>query len=271
MKLKKKILVVTQEIQPYIESTIAATVLSDMLQYLNSKGLELRVLMPRFNDINERRHKLHEVVRLSGINIIINEDDYPLLIKVASLPSSRIQAYFLDNEDFFKRKNMFKTDDGEIYPDNEDRSIFFCKGVMDTVRKFGWSPDIVHCHGFMSALVPAYIKTAFKTDPIFSHSKVIYSYYAQDFEQSYPDSFAPKANLKKMKPKDLDPFKPFSLHQMHKGAIHYSDYIVNHSPNQNTEIDELLNTLTNKPIFTVESPETTQDTFIALYNKILGI
>jgi len=128
--------------------------------------MEIRILMPRYGTINERRHRLHEVVRLSGMNIIVEDDDYPLILKVASLPGARMQVYFLDNEEFFKRKSVFEDAKGKPFEDNADRMVFFCKGVIETVKKFGWAPDIIHCHGWMTSLVPLYLKTAYKTEPI---------------------------------------------------------------------------------------------------------
>ena len=154
---KKKVLIVTQEMDPYTAPTVMAEITRALSQYIQESGMEIRVLMPRFGSINERRHRLHEVVRLSGMNIIVDDDDFPLIIKVASLPEARMQIYFLDNEDFFRRKGMFSEDDGEPYDDNADRVVFFCKGVIETVKKFGWSPDIVHCHGWMTSLIPLYL------------------------------------------------------------------------------------------------------------------
>ncbi|KAA3633261.1 MAG: starch synthase, partial [Bacteroidetes bacterium] len=170
---KKKVLIVTQEMQPYTALSEVSEIARKLPQYAHENGMEIRLLMPRFGVINERRHRLHEVVRLSGMNIIVDDDDYPLIIKVASLPEARIQVYFLDNEDFFKRKAMFEDEDGKPFEDNMDRMVFFCKGVIETVKKFGWPPDIIHCHGWMTSLIPLFIKEAYKTEPLFQHSKVV--------------------------------------------------------------------------------------------------
>ena len=164
---KKRILIVTQEMDPYLAITEASRIANEIPKYMLESGMEIRVLMPKFGTINERRHRLHEVVRLSGINVIINDEDYPLVIKVASLPGARLQVYFLDNEDFFKRKMVFHDEDNKFFDDNSDRMIFFCKGALETVKKLGWAPDVVHCHGWMTALVPTYIKTIYKNDPTF--------------------------------------------------------------------------------------------------------
>ena len=171
--VKKKILLITQEMEPYTGLSEIAELAYRLPLFLNDNKCEVRILMPRFGTINERRHRLHEVVRLSGMNIIVNDDDYPLIIKVASLPSSRIQVYFLDNDEFFKRKSVFEDSEGQDFEDNIDRAVFFCKGAIETVRKFGWAPDIIHCHGWMTSLIPLYLRTAYKNDPIFQSSKIV--------------------------------------------------------------------------------------------------
>ena len=154
---KKRILIITQEMKPYLILSEIAKIANSLPVKLQEQGMEIRVLMPKFGSINERRHRLHEVVRLSGINIIIDNDDFPLIIKVASLPGARLQVYFLDNEDFFRRKNVFADDDNKFYEDNAERMIFFCKGAIETIKKFGWPPDVIHCHGWMTSLIPLYI------------------------------------------------------------------------------------------------------------------
>ena len=143
---KKRVLFITQEMNPYTALGEISDFVRKLPQKTVEKGFEIRVLMPKFCSINERRHRLHEVVRLSGMNIIVDDEDYPLIIKVASLPGARLQVYFLDNEEFFKRKFIFHDKNEKIYEDNEDRMVFFCKGALETVKKFGWAPDIIHCH-----------------------------------------------------------------------------------------------------------------------------
>ena len=155
---KKRVLFVTQEMHPYLSDTGIAQIARHLPQYMQEQGMEIRVLMPRFGNINERRNRLHEVVRLSGINIMIQDDDYPLVIKVASLPGARIQVYFLDNEDLFSRKSVFRDSKDKFFKDNGERMVFFCKGVLETVKKFGWAPDIIHCHGWLTSLIPLYVK-----------------------------------------------------------------------------------------------------------------
>jgi starch synthase len=163
----KRLLFVAQEMDPYLAITEMANLVKRLAPISNDNGWEVRVLMPRFGIINERRNRLHEVVRLSGINIIIDDLDYPLIIKVASLPGTRIQVYFLDNEEFFKRKAVFRDEEDKFFDDNGDRMIFFCKSLIETVRKFGWTPNVIHCHGWFTSLIPLYLRTHYAKDPIF--------------------------------------------------------------------------------------------------------
>ncbi len=223
---KKKVLIVTQEMHPYTALSQVSEIARKLPQYAHEKGMEIRLLMPRFGVINERRHRLHEVVRLSGMNIIVDDDDYPLIIKVASLPDVRIQVYFLDNEDFFKRKAMFEGEDGKPFEDNMDRMIFFCKGVVETVKKFGWPPDIIHCHGWMTSLIPLFIREAYKTEPLFQRSKIIYSAYNEAISATFNESFFDKASINNLKEEDLSSFKTDSKISLTKGAMQSSDGVI---------------------------------------------
>ena len=203
---KQKVLIVTQEMEPYTALSEISRIARKLPQYIQEKGFEIRVLMPRFGTINERRHRLHEVVRLSGMNIIVDDDDFPLIIKVASLPGARLQVYFLDNDDFFKRKSVFEDAKGKPFDDNADRSVFFCKGVLETVKKFGWAPDIIHCHGWMTSLVPLYLKTAYKSEPLFQDSKVITSVYNNPVKNVFSEEFISKASINDLEAEDLVAF-----------------------------------------------------------------
>jgi len=223
---KKKVLIVTQEMDPYTALSEMSEISRNLAQYIQENGIEIRVLMPRFGTINERRHRLHEVVRLSGMNIIVDDDDFPLIIKVASLPEARMQIYFLDNEDFFRRKGVFEDESGEPFEDNADRVVFFCKGVIETVKKFGWSPDIVHCHGWMTSLIPLYLKTAYKADPLFQHSKIVYSIYPDNFDKMITNNFLAKATINNLTTSDLDAYQNGTGVTLHKGAIAFSDAVI---------------------------------------------
>ncbi len=227
MSSKKRVLFLTQEMSPYTELSEISALLKILPLFTQDNGMEIRVLMPRFGNINERRHRLHEVVRLSGMNIIIDDDDYPLIIKVASLPGARLQIYFLDNEEFFKRKFVFRDGSKKLFEDNQDRMVFFCKGAVETVRKFGWAPDVVHCHGWMTSLVPLYLRTAYKDDPLFKKSKIIYSLYNESLHENFKEDFFTKASINNLQPKDLEAYQDGNGGvNLHKGAIQYADALI---------------------------------------------
>ncbi len=174
MKNKSKILFVSQEITPYLKETKMGKIGRYLPQGIQESGKEMRTFMPRFGLINERRNQLHEVIRLSGMNLIIDDTDHPLIIKVASIQTARMQVYFIDNEDYFQRKAMIRDPKTEaFYEDNDERTVFFSRGVLETVKKLGWAPDVIHCNGWMSALVALYVKTAYKDNPLFAKSKVV--------------------------------------------------------------------------------------------------
>lgn len=245
---KKRVLFVTQEMDPYLSLTNIAQIARDLPQHIQEAGMEIRVLMPRFGTINERRHRLHEVVRLSGINIIMADDDYPLMIKVASLPTTRMQVYFLDNEDFFKRKSVFRDDKKLFHPDNAERMMFFCKGVLETVKKFGWGPDIVHLHGWMTSLIPLYLKTAYQNDPIFKNSKVVYSLYENDFSEKLNETFLINAPVSdSIDENALQFYKNADCHALNCGAINYSDGIILGCNSFDDKVSSLLKE-NNKPV-----------------------
>lgn len=224
---KKRILIVTQEMDPYLALTEASKIANELPKYMQDNGMEIRVLMPKFGTINERRHRLHEVVRLSGINVIINDEDYPLVIKVASLPGARLQVYFLDNEDFFKRKLVFHDENNKFFEDNSDRMIFFCKGALETVRKFGWAPDIIHCFGWMTSLIPMYLKTTYKDDPIFTNTKVVYSVFKNEFKDKLKNDFTTKLAISEdISKKHLDYFKAGDNTSLLIGGSEFADGLV---------------------------------------------
>jgi starch synthase len=225
---KKRLLLITQELEPYTEGTETSTLMALLPKFLQDSGYELRILMPRFGVVNERRHRLHEVVRLSGMNIIVDDDDYPLLIKVASLPGTRLQVYFLDNEDFFKRKAVFDDENGQPFEDNIDRAAFFCKGAIETVKKFGWAPDIVLCVGWLAGLAPLYIKNAYKTEPLFANAQIIYMLCPTTMEQLDSKRFAQKTLINNLSKDDLAPYEvgDGEMSSMNKGAAALSDGLI---------------------------------------------
>ena len=245
---KKKVLIVTQEMQPYTAATEIAEIARKLPQFVQENGMEIRVLMPRFGAINERRHRLHEVVRLSGMNIIVDDDDHPLVIKVASLPEGRMQVYFLDNDDFFKRKFFFKDEQEKPYEDNADRMVFFSKGVIETVKKFGWAPDIVHCHGWMTSLVPLYMKTTYKNEPLFQQAKVVYSVYQEALGDLLNEPALEKALRGNINaPEHLDAYHHGQGVALQKGAMWFADAVVQGSAQLDGPVEEVIKSL-EKPV-----------------------
>lgn len=226
MSAKKRILFIANEMSPYLELTEFSEIVNRLAIKANDNNFEVRCIMPRFGVINERRHRLHEVVRLSGINVSVDNDDLPLQIKVASLPSARLQVYFLDNEDLFRRKHIFHDERDKWFPDNDLRTIFFCKGALETVKKFGWPPDVIHCSGWMTALIPAYLKTVYKKEPVFAHSKIVYTIGQNTFKEKLGPDFIKKALIHaSLKEKDLEVFREGTNTALFRGGACYADAI----------------------------------------------
>ena len=226
MSTKKRILFIANEMSPYLEMTEFAEIVNKLAVKSNETGMEVRCIMPRFGMINERRHRLHEVVRLSGINVSIDGDDYPLVIKVASLPNARLQIYFLDNEDYFKRKTLFHDDNEKWFEDNTLRTVLFCKGALETVKKFGWPPDIIHCSGWMTGLIPMYIKCAYKKEPVFSNCKVVYTIGQNTYKEKMGKEFVKLATINtNIKPGDIAVYNDGSNAAMFRGGATYADAI----------------------------------------------
>ncbi len=265
---KKKVLIVTQEMNPYTALSEISEIARKLPQYVQENGMEIRILMPKFGTINERRHRLHEVVRLSGMNIIVNDDDFPLIIKVASVQGARMQVYFLDNEDFFKRKSIFTDAKEKPFEDNPDRMIFFCKGVLETVKKFGWPPDIIHCHGWMTSLIPLYLKSAYKTEPLFENSKVVFSAYSSQIGTPYDESFLEKASINNLESTDLSAYTKDGSFTLLNGAIQSSDaVIVGSDALGDSVLDEIK--MAGKPVLGYPEDDEYLPSYLEFYNSLL--
>ncbi|MCQ2168732.1 MAG: glycogen/starch synthase [Bacteroidales bacterium] len=222
----QKVLFVNSEIFPYLPESNIANIGRYLPQGIQERKMEIRSFMPRFGCINERKNQLHEVIRLSGMNIIIGDIDRPLIIKVASISAARIQVYFIDNEDYFKRKQIFRDANGKFFEDNDERAVFFARGVLETVKKLRWAPDIIHCQGWISHLVPVYLKKAYKDDPIFSNSKIVLSLYDDTPEENFSADFARKAVYGGVSEADVPFLKQSDGINLAKTAIQYSDGII---------------------------------------------
>lgn len=225
--MPKKILFINQEILPYVPESEMATMGADLPQKVQEEGFEIRTFMPKWGNINERRGQLHEVIRLSGMNLVIDETDHPLIIKVASIPTTRIQVYFIDNDDYFMKRQMATDEDGNEYQDNGQRAIFFARGVLETVKKLRWTPDIIHCQGWMASVVPLFIKKAYNDEPTFANTKVVTSLFNDKLNSSMGANFKQWLSFKDITP-ELFPNYPdeFSFSDLQKLAIDYSDGVV---------------------------------------------
>lgn len=237
--MTKKILFINQEINPFVTDTKMSAVGRDMPRKAQEAGFEIRTFMPKWGTINERRNQLHEVIRLSGMNLIINDNDHPLIIKVASIPVSRIQVYFIDNDDYFSRRQMEKNEKGVEYTDNGERAIFFARGVLETVKKLRWAPDLVVCQGWISGVVPFYIKTAYSDEPSFANSKVVTVLYEKQLETDLGDKFKKSLEFRSAKASLLKNYKEkFDFKEFGKFAIDYSDGVIEGSEQVNAELLE---------------------------------
>lgn len=245
---KKRILYVFQEVYPYMDESEISLVGRHLPQKIQENGSDIRIFTPRFGIINERRNQLHEVIRLSRMNLIIDDFDHQLIIKVASIQRSRIQVYFIDNDEYFPKQCCVRNEEEKFMPNNDERMMFFCKGVIETVKKLGWSPDIIHCHGWFTSLVPLYIKTLYQDDPLFSNSKIVYSAYETGFNEKLNPKLAEKLMFdNKIKDADIHQIKTPDFNSINQLAIDYSDAIVCGSANLNQEVEDHIRSA-NKPI-----------------------
>lgn len=257
-----KVLFISQEITPYLPETSMSMLCRNLPQGIQERGKQIRTFMPRFGSINERRNQLHEVIRLSGMNLIIDDTDHPLIIKVASIQAARMQVYFIDNEDYFSRKNTVADDDGKEFEDNDERIIFFARGVLETTKKLRWAPDVVHCQGWFTTLAPLYIKKTMSDDPYFSGTKVVYSVFDDDFQNDLDPKIKQKIKLEGISDKDVEVLNPASFANLTKLAIDNADGIIKGSENINPEVEQYIKD-SGKP-FLEYQPE---DKYIDAYNE----
>jgi starch synthase len=266
-----KVLYVSQEITPYLPETEISVISRNLPQGIQEKGREIRTFMPRYGCINERRNQLHEVIRLSGMNIIINDNDHPLIIKVASIQAARMQVYFIDNEDYFQRRNVLTDNSDKHFDDNDERAIFFARGVIETVKKLRWSPDIVHCHGWFTSFVPFYLKTYYKDDPLFSNARMVHSVYDNEFENVFKDNMKEKVWMNGISDNDLNKLNtPLDYTNLTKFAVDYSDGIILGSEGVNKEIIDYIDE-NNVVKLDYQSPENYVDEYSDFYDKILTV
>jgi len=262
----KRILYVSSEVVPYLPETEISSMSFEAPRMVNQQGGQIRIFMPRYGNINERRHQLHEVIRLSGINLVINDLDMPLIIKVASIPKERIQVYFIDNEDYFKRKATLTDEDGNLFPDNDERAIFFAKGVIETVKKLNWAPDIIHVHGWLASLLPLYLKEYYKDEPLFTESKVVTSVYEQSFDGTLNKGMFDKVKFDNIDEQTIEALKEPSYSSIMKIAINHSDAIIEGSKDLSKDIMEHLKS-SGKPVLDYKAPEDFAESYTEFYNS----
>ena len=265
---KKRVLYVSQEIVQYTGETTMGEVASLLPQKTQESGKDIRMFLPKFGTINERRHQLHEVIRLSGMNLIIYDFDHQLIIKVASIQKLRMQVYFIDNDEYFPRKQMFENEDGSFMTNNDERMIFYCKGVIETVRKLGWKPDVIHCQGWFTSLVPMYIKKLYAGDPLFEDVKVIYSVFDNTFDGVLSDTLPEKLLFEDLEAKDVDMLKKPNINNLHKHAIDYADAVVQASAEMEKEVLDYIKS-SEKPFMEYPGAEDYIDAYQEFYEQFI--
>lgn len=264
-----KVLFVSQEITPYLPENELSDIGRNLPQGIQETGCKIRTFMPRYGLVNERRNQLHEVIRLSGMNLIIEDTDHPLIIKVASIQSARMQVYFIDNEDYFHRKLVLNDKNGKSCKDNDERAIFFARGVLETVKKLRWSPDIVHCMGWFTGLIPLYLKKAYQDDPLFMNSKVVYSVYNGSFTSPLNKKFRKKLLIESINDEDLSVLKSNNFNDVNKLAINYSDGIIAGSDKLPSELQGFIEEK-KLPLLDYQGNENYLDAYTDFYSKILN-
>ncbi len=263
----RKILYVSSEVVPYLPENEISSMSFEIPKMVNKQGGQIRIFMPKYGNINERRHQLHEVIRLSGLNLVVNDLDMPLIIKVASIPKERIQVYFIDNEEYFNRKATFKDSGDKLFKDNDERCIFFAKGVLETIKRLNWSPDIIHIHGWMSALLPIYLKENFKNEPIFQKSKIVTSLYANEFEKSLNNDMINKVLFDEIDKKNISDLIEPTYENLMRIAIDYSDGIILGSENVSSKTIEYLKSYKN-PILNFQPKDSFSESYLEFYNNL---
>lgn len=261
----KKILFVSSELVPYLPENEVSLMSYEAPRMVNSNGGQIRIFMPRYGNINERRHQLHEVIRLSGMNLVINDMDMPLIIKVASIPRERIQVYFIDNEEYFKRKATFTDENGTMFPDNDERALFFAKGVVETVKKLNWSPDIIHVHGWMASLLPLYLRCYYADEPLFADSKIVTSVYGHSYEGALDSSLQKKIAFDGITDDNIAHLSTPTYNNLLKVAVDFSDAVILAAEDIPAELQEHIANL-QKPVLPYVSLQEFEEAYANFYN-----
>jgi len=268
MKKKARVLFVSQEISPYLDETPMSVIGRNLPQGIQERGKEIRTFMPKFGCINERRNQLREVIRLSGMNLIIDNNDHPLIIKVASIQAARMQVYFIDNQEYFERKHILTDKKTKHFADNDERAIFFCRGVIETVNKLGWSPDVVHLHGWMTSLTALYLKKSFKDNPLFAETKIVYSVYDDEFPETLHKDFAKKVIHEGIEKADVELYKNPTFVNISKVAIDFADGIIKGSAKINSDVEKHIKK-SGKPVLEFTNEGNYIDAYSDFYDAVL--
>lgn len=269
MMKDKRILYVSSEVLPYLPENEVSKSSFDLPKMINDIGGQIRIFMPRYGNVNERRHQLHEVIRLSGMNLVVNDMDMPLIIKVASIPKERIQVYFIDNDEYFKRKSTFVDEDNQLFEDNDERAIFFTKGVIETVKKLNWVPDVIHVHGWLASLVPMYMKKYYHDENIFEDTKIVTSIYNDSFEGGLAENMFEKVAFDGFDKADITKLKEPTFVNLMKNAIDYSDAVFVGSENVDSDLTEYIES-SKKPFIPFLPEENRSESYLEFYkNEVL--
>ena len=264
---KLRILYVASEVTPFLKTSAVADFVKALPQYMQNKELEVRILAPRFGVINERKNRLHEVLRLSGINITIGTNEKPLVVKVASIPRARLQVYFTDNEDYFKRKAIFHNKDDSFFEDNDERTVFFCKGVLETVKRLGWKPDVVHCHDWITSLIPLYLKTTYADDPILKKAQVVFTLYNNAFSEKFGKDFPEKVKMVGIEEEALAPLVSADFRALVQTGMKYADKVAKAEMLQEEPFKDLLN---EQDLPCIENNEAGLEAYYNFYRELTG-
>ena len=264
----KKILYVSSEVVPYLAENEVSQMSYDVPKMVNDKGGQIRIFMPRYGNINERRHQLHEVIRLSGMNLVVNDVDMPLIIKVASIPKERIQVYFIDNDEYFKRKATFSDEEGVMYEDNDERAIFFAKGVVETVKKLNWVPDIIHVHGWMASLLPIYLKHYYKDEALFSETKIVTSVYSQSFEGALHVNMINKIKFDGIPHEAIAALENPDYNNLIQTSIAHSDGVIVASDKLSASLTKFIHS-SNKPFLPFATKDDFALAYVGFYNSLV--
>ncbi len=266
----KRILYVSSELVPYLPENEVSLMSFDLPKMINDQGGQIRIFMPRYGNVNERRHQLHEVIRLSGMNLVVNDVDMPLIIKVASIPKERIQVYFIDNDEYFKRKSTFTDEEGVLFEDNDERAIFFAKGVVETVKKLNWVPDIIHVQGWMASLLPIYMRHYYKDDALFSETKIVTSIFKDGYEGILDAQISKKVQFDGVPQEAIQELDNPTYENLMMVAINHSDGVVMGSEEISPNLTKFIES-SKKPFLPFASKDVFAEAYTEFYKtQILG-